>query len=249
MVSSAPSLQIIALILSAFLGAITAQFLSFYRERRHQLEEIKNILYLISTLEEGEIRDKAGSPNSFFWSLREELFNGYKKNTLFLGERTDQVMNVIREFPNEEGPHTFSFDETGLKFTAQSAYRSLDEINPRQIFWQSLLSFVGFSQEKHADKLEVFLEEANIDNSDSTQSIKGYFISKERLEFRVLIPVLVVAVLSTGLISDWQAAYSLQPNQYVQIILVLLVAIPFIFISGIPVIGETIEEQTENDPE
>lgn len=242
MANSLQTLQIIALVVSAFLGAITAQLLSFYRERRLQLEELKNILYIISTLEEEEMLNKARSSGSFFWSLREELFENYKKNTLYLQENSKGVMRVIRAFPIDDNTTVPEFQETELKHAAASAYQSLDEIRPRQIFWQSLLGFVGLSEEKHADKLEMFIEEGLANSDESTPQVNGYYISSDRLQLSVVPPMVLVVLVVIELITGLPGIHSLSSKEYVEIISILVVFYPLSLFLIIPLVGKSVSD-------
>lgn len=92
--------EIYAVIGAALLGALIGQFLSFYRQQRQQLEELKRILRLLSQLDDEEIVTKLGHDDSFLWYLREQLFQSYKENTLYLAEIEATILDLIRSFPS-----------------------------------------------------------------------------------------------------------------------------------------------------
>lgn len=201
--------EIYAVIAAALLGALIGQFLSFYRQRRQHFEELKSILRLISLLDEEEIPIKIDREESFLWFLREELFQSYKENILYLDSAGTLVLELIRQFPDPGMDEPSGYlDEEELKNDSAEAYRMLDEISPLQVLYLSILGFLGLSQEKHGDRLEEFLEEQDTETTisqldlDGDSPVTGYVIPQSRLGKITLVwmaSILLIIAAAVGI--------------------------------------------------
>lgn len=250
MVDPSIQLQILAVLIAALVGALIGQFLSFYRTKRQQLESLKNTLHLISQLHEQEISVKLDQDDSFLWYLRDELYQSYKENVLYLGEVQPIVLDVIRKFPSK-GMENRSNNTSprDLKRDAKKAYQRLDEIRPRQTFYLAVLGFLGFSQDKHGDRLEQLIEDldssASSPNTESEQEdakeLTGFLIPESQvLRIQVSGILGVALILAATLI----LLYFVNLDQTVEFALLvgstIVVFVGFAAVSLMPMKGDEI---------
>lgn len=185
--------EIYAVIGAALLGALIGQFLSFYRQKRQDYEELKSIIRLISLLDEQEIQVKIDYEDSFLWYLREELFRSYKQNILYLDDAGPAILNLIRQFPDPSQHQPSGYlDEHQLKEDAAHAFQILERMSWLKTVWLTILGFIGLSQMEHGDRLEAFLAEEDLElamqqvddqqfDSTSGEPVLGYVIPNSRL--------------------------------------------------------------------
>lgn len=217
--------EVWAIILAAFLGAIVGQFLSFYRSQRQEIEELKATLYLIAQLDVEDIDSKIDRPDSILWYLREELYEGFKSNILYLRDPYEDVLDVVRLFPSEQMDSPTEYTSPSkLKQAARQAFESLDQIKWYQLFWQSILGFFGFSQTQYSDVLEEYLETNEVTLEDVDEftlddkeidgvepATQGIWIPSPR--FGILETVSVVIVIgAAGIVYVISQVWSVSTN-------------------------------------
>lgn len=199
--------EVWAIIIAAFLGAIIGQFLSFYRKRRQDLEELKATLYLIAQLNEQDINSKIDRDDSVLWYLREELYQRFKSNILYLRDTHEEVLNVIRLYPSKQmADRTQYTPPSELRQAAKKAFESLDQIKWYQLVWQSILGFLGLSQQKYADVLNEYLETTDkpleerelekMDSLEDMEPIEGLWIPSQKYTvLKSIMPILMMGLV------------------------------------------------------
>lgn len=204
--------EVWAIILAAFLGAIIGQFLSFYRKRRRDLEELKATLYLIAQLNKQDIDSKINRDDSVLWYLREELYQRFKSNILYLRDAHKEVLTVIRLYPSKQMDDRIGYTAPSeLQQAAKKAFESLEQIKWYQLVWQSILGFLGLSQQKYADVLNEYLETTDkplegqepermdsleVEDREGVEPAEGLWISSQKYTvLKYIMPILLLGVV------------------------------------------------------
>lgn len=193
--------EIYAVIGAALFGALLGQFFSFYRQKRQDFEELKSILRLISLFDQEEIRTKIDQEHSFPWYLREELFQSYKSNILYLGESAPSVLKLIREFPSPDIDKPSGYlNEDALIEGAETAYNQLDRINPARMLWLTILGFLGISQEEHGNAIDEFLDEGEVPKTTTELDIEPGTLPPPPIGSKVGYIVPISRMLKIGIV-------------------------------------------------